>query len=267
VIDPVASGYAALLRSQRPDFAAVFPAGIDPMMTNAIIQPGDSGGGVFVAHGVLTGVSALGATLAMTNASGAEHSFDALYDQPVWAYRDWILQTIAGGASSSSGPAAGPPGRQLTDVTGGDLIMSLPPPADVCEESQASCPFPDPVWVPGALLGSGNNRGTALGICAQATGNDCSFNGTTYPRGSTARMPLGPLTAPAAPGTRQVLAWCKSTGTFTPGGPSQPVLRVSFTNTDPADAPLGYGWWDVLPDQAGTGTGQTLVDPAQLATC
>ena len=146
-------------------------------------------------------------------------------------------------------------------------MMSLPPPTDICEDSQPSCPVPDPVWLPGVLLGSGNHRGTVLGICVKATGNTCSFNGTSYPGGSTARIPLGPLTAPTAPGTRKVLVWCKSTGAFTSGGPAQSVLRVSFTNTDPTAAPLGYGWWDVLPGQVGTGTGTTLVNPARLTTC
>jgi hypothetical protein len=45
------------------------------------------------------------------------------------------------------------------------------------------------------------------------------------------------------------------------------VLRVSFTNADPTDSVLGYGWWDVTPDQVGTGAGQTLLDPGPLQPC
>jgi hypothetical protein len=65
-----------------------------------------------------------------------------------------------------------------------------------------------------------------------------------------------------------VVAWCQTTTAFPDqGSPAQPVLRVSFTNADPSDSPLGYGWWDVTPDQLGTGAGQTVLDTGALSPC
>jgi hypothetical protein len=61
------------------------------------------------------------------------------------------------------------------------------------------------------------------------------------------------------------MVWCKTTASLTPGDPTQQVLRISFTNADPQESPLGYGWWDITPDQAGTGN--TPLDPSHFTTC
>jgi hypothetical protein len=45
------------------------------------------------------------------------------------------------------------------------------------------------------------------------------------------------------------------------------VLRVSFTNAEHAEEHLGYGWWDVTPDQVGTGNGTTPLDTGPLTAC
>jgi hypothetical protein len=64
------------------------------------------------------------------------------------------------------------------------------------------------------------------------------------------------------------MVWCKTSTAFPDASsPTRPVLRVSFTNGDPQESPLGYGWWDVTPDQVGTGSGQVLVDTGRLAPC
>jgi Trypsin len=272
IVDLAAAENAARQRASSPFFAALFPVGVTPMVANVVGEAGDSGSGVFTSPGGLTGVISTSATYRPVNASGSFGlPFRMLYEVPVWEYRDWILATIAGPVPAPP-PASGdgPPRRQLPDAEpgGGGLMMSIPPPADDCEEEQrSSCSVPEPVWVPGVLLGSGNNRGTVLGVCEQEAGNDCSFDGTHYAAGRTARMALGTSVARSALGTRQVLVWCRSSDAFTAGGPVQPVLRVSFTNADPVESPLGYGWWDVSPDQVGTGAGQTLVDQARLAPC
>lgn len=101
-----------------------------------------------------------------------------------------------------------------------------------------------------------------------SAGNGCSFDSADYATGTSLRMRLGPSSAPEAAGTRHVMVWCKTTTAFPdPDSPSQPVLRVSLTNADGIEVPVGMGWWDVTPDQVGTGSGQTLVDTDRLATC
>jgi hypothetical protein len=277
VYDPAASSNAAFLRSQAAIFAADFPAGIDPMVLTSVTSPGDSGSGVFSPRGVLAGVYWGRASYRDANSSGhlSGVSYTAPYDQPVWLYRQWILDTISGAGPSTrrSSPADGEPlQRRLDEDPGGGLPMTPPPQTDLCDEGDegqvCSGAMPDPVWARGVLLGSGNYRGTALGRCATAAGNRCSFDGVAVAAGASYRMRLGPSSAPDAPGTRQVMAWCTTTAPFPdPDSPAQPVVRVSLTNADPRASPIGYGWWDVTPGQVGTGTGQTLVDAGQLASC
>ena len=64
---------------------------------------------------------------------------------------------------------------------------------------------------------------------------------------------------------REVMAWCKTTDALTVGGAPQQVLRVSFTNAERHEVPVGRGWWDVSPDQVTTAQGP--VDTTPFATC
>jgi hypothetical protein len=270
VYDPVAAANAARERAENTDFADSFPAGIQPMVIAMITDPGDVGGGIFTPGGFLTGVDSFSAVYQNANATGNFYGpvVSASYEQPIWSYRQWILDTI-NGAGSSGGTSAGPPRRHLSDATPtGNLPMTLPPHTNLCSAATGSCIPSDPGWKQGTLLGAGNYRGTALARCATAATNDCSFNGTTYAAGASARMPLGRASAPSAPGTRQVMVWCKTTTAFPdPTSPTQPVLRVSFTNADPNESPTGYGWWDVTPDQVGAGSGQARLDTGPLGPC
>jgi hypothetical protein len=269
ILDPAATQNATFLRSRFSDFAATFPENIPPMTVNAPITFGDSGGGVFAPLGILAGVITQMYEYRRHDESGDLYgpTYQVSYQQPVWVVRNWILSVINGESTSGSGSAPGnwAPGRQLTEEPDDNLPMSLPPQTNACDESDASCT--PPTWAIGTLLGSGNYRGTALAVCAQATEDVCSFDGTTYASGAIKRLPLGPLATPTATGTREVMVWCRANAVFTESSPARPALRVSFTNADQHEVPAGMGWWDVTPDQVGTGSGQTLVDPGQFATC
>jgi hypothetical protein len=238
------------------------------MVLGARTQAEDAGSGAF-ANGALAGVHVMFGPYRHSNETGnlREPEFSSAYEQPVWRYRDWIQSVINGEGTSGSRPTNDElRRRRLTDTESGDLPMSLPPPMAMCEPGQTSCTLPDPKWAPGFLSGSGNNRGTVQAVCAAADGNSCSFNGTAHADGTTTRLPLGPSKAPrTAP--REIMVWCRTRSAFTQGGPLYPALRVSFTNADRDAGPIGMGWWDVMSDQVGTGTGHTLMDPGLFTTC
>jgi hypothetical protein len=272
VYDPAAAANADRLRSQDADFALDFPPGIDPIISSFDTVPGDSGNGLFSRVGALLGVQSWNAAYRRVNDSGNLFgpTYLPAFSQPVLRYQDWIRRIISGEGSSSPAPSPAPrsaPRRHLTEGTS-TLPMTMPPQADVCEPGITSCTGSQPTWAQGVLTGAGNYRGTALARCATAETNTCSFNGLATAAGASARMALGPSSAPSAPGVRRVMVWCKTTTAFPdPTSPTRPVLRVSFTNADPNDSPIGYGWWDVTPDQVGSGTGRTLLDTSQVSPC
>jgi hypothetical protein len=61
------------------------------------------------------------------------------------------------------------------------------------------------------------------------------------------------------------MVWCKTTAALTVGAAPQQVLRVSFTNAEPTEPPIGRGWWDVSPAQLSTGQGP--LDSTPFITC
>jgi hypothetical protein len=284
VYDPVAEANAAERRRESNAFEQVFPPGVQPMVISLRAHLHDAGSGLFTPGGVLTAVNSTEAEYRRVNASGNFYGRSrwASYEQPVWVYRQWILDTINGAGSSGGTSSPSPSGRSLTGTsatragttetgTTGDLPMTLPPQTGLCRPATGSCVDSDPGWKAGVLLGAGNYRGTAEVRCAAAAGNACSFDDAPTPAGTATRLPLGPASAPTAPGTREVMVWCKTTTPFPDAGsPAQPVLRVSLTNADPSETQPGYGWWDVTPGQIGTtpsATGQTQLDPATLPAC
>jgi hypothetical protein len=269
VFDPVATANAAEMRRDIEGFAEAFPPSIEPMVVPAATQPGDAGSLIFSETGFLLGMHTLTGSYYRVNRGGnlSTHEWTAGYEQPMWEYRQWVRDTINGAGSSGTAPG-GSNRRRLTDTTSGDLPMTLPPQTGSCVPHLGSCTTTPPTWGQGVLLGAGNFRGTAQARCATAPHNTCSFDGVTTAPGASTRMRLGTTTAPSAPGTREVIAWCQTTTPFPDAtSPTRQVLRVSFTNADPDDTPTGYGWWDITPDQVGTGNGQTLLDPGPLAPC
>jgi hypothetical protein len=270
IYDAFARENAAALRSNFPQFAADFPANVQPMVLLAEAGPGDSGAGVFTRFGVLAGVHWGDADYQHVNGSGNLYGdyYHAAYEQPLYPYRNWIRSVLGGERPPQPPPARDDADRRrLSDKATSGLPMTPPPPATTCDPGP-QCPSSTPAWTRGILLGAGNYRGTALARCATAASNACAFNQVTYATGASARMPLGPSSAPTAMGTRQVMVWCKSTAPFPDAtSPAQQVLRVSFTNADSSESPLGNGWWDVTAGQVGTGADQTLLDTSPLASC
>ncbi|HEY6797872.1 MAG TPA: S1 family peptidase [Kineosporiaceae bacterium] len=274
VIDPTAVRNAAALRSAHPIFAVMFPAGVDPLVLDLYTDEADSGGGAFTTDGKLVGVHSALAPYEFVNGTGNldGFAFPASYDQPVWTETatNWIRRIVNGeGSSSSSSPPAPPStARQLTDQNSGGLPMTQPPQDHVCDPGDEACHQLDPAWLAGTLTGGGNHRGTALARCAAVGRNSCSFGGTTYAAGAQARLSLGPTSAPSAPGTRKVLIWCGTQTAFPDAGhPSRQVLRVSFTNGDDIASPVGYGWWDLTPDQVTGPDTNRPVDTARSNAC
>ncbi|HEY6798197.1 MAG TPA: trypsin-like serine protease [Kineosporiaceae bacterium] len=249
-------------REGNPDFAQDFPPGLDPIVVNMPVVRGDSGSGMFTFQDnrwLLTGLI-----------NGPTPDYTSLV--PLAAFAQWITDLIRSGLSSAGASTSGtkddgPPRRRLPG-TPGQPLMSEAPPMAICDAGDPSCTTPPPVWRLGAVLGAGNYRGTMLGVCASVPGNVCSFGATSYPGGAIARLLLGPDGALTAGGNREVEVWCKTTTSFSPDGPARPALRVSFTNLDPRPAPSGYGWWDIMPDQAGAGTTTpVLLDTTPFTTC
>ena len=256
VYDPVASVNAAEARSAHPDFTALFPAGIEPMVVNAVGQFGDSGSGVFLAGGVLAGVNCC--VQDYTTVNGTDNTFEATYEQPVWEHRQWILDTINGVGSSDDDNHDELKRRRLNDA-GRELPMTLPPPANLCEpgEDPGAGGCSDPTWQLATLTPS-VTTGRVAAVCPDVPTNNCSFNDSPWHTATPDRLNLGV--------SREVMVWCKTTDTLTNGGAPQPVLRVSFTNAEPDRPLIGYGWWDVSPDHVSTAQG-LLIDTTQFATC
>jgi hypothetical protein len=273
ILSPDILNAFSILHGRNPKLTEGFTEDVPPMTTNLLLDDGDSGGGTFSPWKVLTGVHVATLTFHVQSHT-ANQTFTIALEQPVWRYRSWILSVIGAPPPRESPPRESPvagaaPGRQLLDATAGDTLhMTLPPQTDHCDPGMPSCTVAEPVWLQGVLLGAGNYRGTALARCASADTRSCSFDGAAYGTGASARIPLGPSSAPDTAGTRRVMIWCKTSVAFPDANsPAQQVLRVSFTNADPAESPLGYGWWDVSPGQVGTGAGQTPVDSSPLAAC
>ena len=260
VYDPAALANAAAQRAADPVFADSFEEGIGPIVLNAVTGNGDSGGGVFAPRGVLAGVHVVNSAYRRANGSGdlVLPYYWVSYQQPVWQYRQWILDVINGAGSSMPDPDHDElRRRRLDDGPGGDLPMSAPPQSDVCDEGASTCGIIDPVWLAATLTAAGAGDGLVVATCPSGGGNSCSFNGSVYAPGTPGQVKVG--------SGRQVMVWCKTTDALAVGGAPQQVLRVSFTNAEPDQGPTGRGWWDVDPGQVTAADGP--VDTARFATC
>jgi hypothetical protein len=266
IIDPVATANAAALREDPTSsvFAEDFPPGTDPMAIGVRSGRGDSGSGVFTFGGFLSGTHVARSGYRYVNGSGNLYGeeFWAGLEQPVWRYRQWIMDTISG-AGSSNPPHDELKRRRLTEGEGGSLPLTMPPQVDICDPGRPSCSTPDPVWQSAILVGYSQNQGTVLARCVQGDGNACTFDGVGYAGGSTARLPLG---AVGVTGTRRVMVWCRSSTALNVGDPPQPVLEVSFSNDDDPQGPVGMGWWYVAARHVTTDT-TTPVDTTVFTTC
>ena len=212
---------------------------------------------MFSPRGVLAGVHWGRADYRHVNSSGNlfGNTFDLPYELPVWQYRSWILD-IVNGASSSAPPDDGPdepPGRRLEETAGGGLPMTLPPQPDVCDDG-ARCASPDPTWKLANLV-----QGTVPATCADVSERDCTFGSVTFAREVPGRLDTGDS------GVREVMVWCRADPPRQPGAVNDPVLRVSFTNAERREVPVGQGWWDVPPQYLVVDGGK--VNPLVFAPC
>ncbi|HEY6793086.1 MAG TPA: hypothetical protein VI248_00210 [Kineosporiaceae bacterium] len=189
ILRAAAAEVLARIRQVKPLFANDF-AGVPPLVMNHVAHSGDSGSGVFAVNGSLLavhmGVTGFFFVDDAGNPVGDPRS-DASYELPVWEFRTWI-QSVIDGEGTSGQPPTGRAGRNLAEEPTGDLPMTQPPRTGACQPGETGCTLPGPRWARSTLMGSGNYRGTALAVCAQAAGNTCSFNGTTYPGRAIGRL-------------------------------------------------------------------------------
>ncbi|HEY6798098.1 MAG TPA: trypsin-like serine protease, partial [Kineosporiaceae bacterium] len=106
VYDPVATENADAWRFIDQYFQEVFPPSIQPMVIGLETDLFDVGSGIFGPGGILTGVNTTGGQYRHVNETGNLYGqpVRAGYEQPVWAYRQWILDTINGAGSSGGSP-------------------------------------------------------------------------------------------------------------------------------------------------------------------
>ena len=258
VYDPVAKENADAMRSAHPVFTAFFPENIQPMATIADtdLTTLDRGSGVFSGE-ELVGVGDVTAEYHRVNGSGnlGPRAYTARYEQPVWQYRDWIQRVISGEGSSNP-PPHDELRRRLPETDGGGPAMTPPPSTNICDAGDEKCASPDPVWKLATLEERGSAEGYSVRLmCADVTGNECSFGGTVF----------GYSTSLSLPSSREVMVWCKTTAALIVGGSPEPALRVSLTNAERSEVPAGQGWWHVNPAQVTTG--KAPVDTAPFATC
>ena len=260
VYDPVATANAAFQRAEYPIFAESFAEGIGPIVLNVatvawrlgrrgIFAPRSPGRSSRWERG-LSSRQRLGKPfpallLGFLSAAGvAVPAVDSGRHQ-----RCWFVD----------GPGHDELRRRRLDETkSGDLPMAAPPQPDVCDEGASKCSVPDPVWLAATLTAPSAGDGLVAATCPGGDGNSCSFDGSPYATGSPGQVKVG--------SGRQVMVWCKTTDTLAVGAEPQRVLRVSFTNADRDQGPIGQGWWDVSPGQVAAAAGP--VDTARrCATC
>jgi hypothetical protein len=116
------------------------------------------------------------------------------------------------------------------------------------------------------------NSFSQVSCAGNDTGDTCTFANIAYAKDSrpTLRLTDPPQTGvDAATGYRDVIIWCRTTGSLTTGVPATTLLRLSFTNTDAAGYPPAYGWWDVNPSSVQSLPDNPLstISPDELTPC
>jgi hypothetical protein len=239
-----------------------------------ISRPGDWGGALMRRGAAVAMHWGAGAYRRRDTATGdlAGPSLDVSYEIALWPYAQWIDSVIDGEGTSAPSP---PPHDELKrrkleegETDQGQAVMTGPP---LCP-GDGSCD-PEPEAPLATLVGFSTQQGAAPARCAGSDdGDSCSYDSTSYPKDSPATLQIAPppkTGIDATTGRRDVIVWCKHTGSLTTGAPPGDLVRFSFTNTDDADLTPAYGWWDTtpkqvqgLPDNPSSG-----VDLDQLSTC
>jgi len=209
-----------------------------------------------------------------TNETGTltDPAFDVSYEIALWPYAQWIRSVINGEGTSTPNP---PPHDELKrrKLEEGDdspslAVMTGPTPCP----GDGSCD-PQPVSPLATLVGFSTHQGSVAALCAGSdNGDTCSYDSISYPKDSPATLQIAPpptTGVDAQTGRRNIVVWCKYTGSLTTGAPPSDLVRFSFTNTDITEVTPAYGWWDTtpqqvedLPDNPSSG-----LDLDQLSTC
>jgi hypothetical protein len=197
---------------------------------------------------------------------------DVSYEIALWPYAQWIRQVINGEGTSNPDP---PPHDELKRRkleeganTPGQAVMTGPPPCP----GDGSCD-PEPVTPLATLVGYSSHQGAAPARCAGSNdGDTCSYDTISHPKDSTATLQLAPPPTTgidATTGHRNIIVWCKLTGSLTTGAPPGDLVRFSFTNTDVNQVTPAYGWWDTTPHQIEDvpDNPSSGIDLTQLSTC
>jgi hypothetical protein len=236
-------------------------------------QQGDSGGAL-TREGAAVAMHWGAGPYRLVNATGTLTGPDlrVSYEIALWPHAQWIRQVINGEGTSTPDP---PPHDELKrrklneeENTPGQAVMTGPTPCP----GDGSCD-PEPAAQRAALVGYSSRQGAAPARCAGSDdGDTCSYDTITYPQDSPATLQIAPpptTGVDATTGRRDVIVWCKLTGSLTTGAPPGDLVRFSFTNTDITEPTPAYGWWDTtpqqledLPDNPSSG-----VDLTQLSPC
>ena len=212
--------------------------------------------------------------LSRVNATGrlAGPAFHVSYEIALWPHAQWIRSVITGASTSNPNP---PPHDELKrrkleegENTPGQAVMTGPTPCP----GDGSC-NPEPAAAMATLVGFSTKQGAVPARCAGSDdGDTCTYDTISYPKDSPATLQLAPAPktgVDATTGRRDIIVWCKSTGSLTTGAPPTDLVRFSFTNTDVTEPTPAYGWWDVAPHQVedSPDNPSSGVDLNQLSTC
>jgi hypothetical protein len=258
---------------RQPDLVSDFGDAMPLVLNRQVARAGDSGGAL-MANGAGTAMHWGHGGYRRTNETGtlAGPEFDVDYEIPLWPYAQWIRSVINGEGTSTPDPAPHDElkRRKLEEGanTPGQAVMTGPTPCP----GDGTC-NPEPVTPEATLVGFSSHQGAAPARCAGSDdGDTCSYDTTSHPKDSTATLQIAPppkTGIDATTGRRDVIVWCKTTGSLTTGAPPADLVRFSFTNTDVTEPTPAYGWWDTtpqqvqgLPDNPSSG-----IDLNQLGTC
>jgi hypothetical protein len=269
--DPVAS--VARLRVQAPDLWSMTGDAAMLALNRCVSRGGDSGGAL-TRNGSAVGMHWGHGPYRVPTATGmlTGPTFHVSYEIALWPHAQWIRSVINGEGTSNPDP---PPHDELKrrkleegEDTPGQAVMTGPTPCP----GDGFCD-PQPATPLATLVGYSTQQGAAPARCAGSDdGDTCSYDTISHPKDSTATLQLAPPPTTgidATTGRRNIIVWCKHTGSLTTGAPPTDLVRFSFTNTDITEPTPAYGWWDTtphqledLPDNPSSG-----IDLDQLSTC
>jgi hypothetical protein len=274
VIDQNPVANVAALRAQDRDLWSL--TGDAPMLAlHAHVSRAGDSGGPLMRNGAAVGMHWGAGTYRAPNATGrlAGPERDVSYEIALWPYAQWIRSVIneEGAGSSDTPPHDELKRRKLEEgenTSPGQAVMTGP----------TSCPGdgscnPTPAAPLATLVGFSSKQGAAPARCAGGDdGDTCSYDTITYPQDSPATLQIAPPPTTgidATTGRRDVIVWCKLTGSLTTGAPPTDLVRFSFTNTDVTEPTPAYGWWDTTPQQVQglPDNPSSSVDLTQLSPC